>query len=90
MGAGVADGDKGDITVSGSGAVWAIDNADVVEIVDVVTDAEKIEALWEKQAGNSTKFDAIQAKRIKVTKWTGYNLSFSITTMSQWKYLELR
>ena len=42
--------------------------ADVVEIVDVVTDAEKLDALWEKEAGDSTKFDAIQAKRIKVTK----------------------
>ena len=40
----------------------------VVEIVDVVTDAEKLDALWEKEAGDSTKFDAIQAKRIKVTK----------------------
>jgi hypothetical protein len=42
--------------------------ADVVEIVDVVTDAERLDALWEKQAGNSTKFDAIQAKRLEVTK----------------------
>jgi len=41
---------------------------DVIEIVDVVTDAEKLDALWEKEAGDSTKFDAIQAKRIKVTK----------------------
>jgi hypothetical protein len=41
---------------------------DVIEIVDVVTDAEKIDALWEKQTGDSAKFDAIQAKRIKVAK----------------------
>ena len=40
----------------------------VVEIVDVVTDAEKLDALWEKEAGDSTKFDAIQAKRLEVTK----------------------
>jgi hypothetical protein len=38
------------------------------DVTPITTDKERLDALWEKQAGDSAKFDAIEAKRLEVTK----------------------
>lgn len=44
IGGGITDGDKGDITVSGSGSTWTIDNL-------VITDAKINDVAWSKITG---------------------------------------
>lgn len=69
-GGGISDGDKGDITVSGSGATWTIDN-------DVVTYA-KFQNVTDARLVGRNAGSAGDAQEITL----GTNLSFSGTTLN--------
>lgn len=82
---GVADGDKGDVTVSGSGATWTIDNG-VVTLAKIANAAANSKLVGSGSAGSGAAYSEISLGTNITMSGTTLNVSSGTATLGDGDY----